>query len=508
MKQSRRQFVGTAAAAAGATILLPGAELLSPGVARAEFPAQASIDNDPLRPRYHLMPVRGWMNDPCAPVYFNERYHLFFQYNPGASVWGDMHWAHAVSKDMVHWTHRPVAMAPTPGGPDSYGVFTGTMVMNHNVPTVLYTCVSPSSAAEATLWGSNPPEREAQCVATPGSAGDTGADGALDVWNKLPAPVIARPPAGMKVTGFRDPVPWKEDDGMYYMLLASGEKGKGGNVLLYRSNDLRAWQFMHVFAQGKPTGQQTSDTVDSGEMWECPDFFPLGGKHVLIHSTGTLEGRKTMWQSGTLDKRTMRWTPEHEGLLNHGPYYAPKTQLDAEGNRILWGWIPETRPEAEFAKAGWAGCMSLPRVLTLVEGELRFAPASPVGSLRGAAVANVAGLQGAGLFQNEMVLRVTNSDGGPAHASIKDGVANAVLLVENGSGADGLKWNGKAVALLKPLARDVELRCFADHSVVEVFVGDALVLTHRVYGKESPARLTLPSGHRVVETKVFPLTAI
>ena len=212
MRQTRRQFVGTAMGA--------GAALMLPRFALAEFPPQSAIDNDPLRPRYHLMPVRGWMNDPCAPVYFNERYHLFFQYNPGASVWGDMHWAHAVIKDMVHWTHRPVALAPTPGGPDAYGVFTGTMVMDHNTPTALYTCVSPSSAAEATLWGAKPPEREQQCLATPAHVAGGDRDAALDGWSKLATPVITTPPEGTKVTGFRDPVPWREDHGAYYMLLA------------------------------------------------------------------------------------------------------------------------------------------------------------------------------------------------------------------------------------------------------------------------------------------------
>ncbi len=171
----------------------------------------------------------------------------------------------------------------------------------------------------------------------------------------------------MKVTGFRDPVPWREDDGTYYMLLASGQKGIGGNVLLYKSPDLRQWQYQGIFAEGKTTGKQTDDTVDSGETWECPDFFPLGGKHVLIHSTGTPTGRKTLWQSGTLDKSTMKWTMEKEGVLNHGPYYAPKTQLDAHGNRILWGWIEETWPQEKMIEHGWSGCMSLPRIMTLDE---------------------------------------------------------------------------------------------------------------------------------------------
>jgi beta-fructofuranosidase len=159
-----------------------GASAAAPRFLLAEFPPQSVIDNDPLRPRYHLMPQRGWMNDPCAPVFFDKRYHLFFQYNPGASTWGDMHWAHAVSPDMVHWTSRPIALAPTPDGPDSFGVFTGSMVFDKSTPTILYTCVSPSSASTSTLSNANPPEREAQCLASPVRSDDKSPDAALDNW--------------------------------------------------------------------------------------------------------------------------------------------------------------------------------------------------------------------------------------------------------------------------------------------------------------------------------------
>ena len=465
-----------------------------PRFAMAEFPPQSAIDNDPLRPRYHLMPRRGWMNDPCAPVYFNDRYHMFFQYNPGASVWGDMHWAHAVSTDMVHWSERPVALAPTPSGPDSYGVFTGTMVVNKGVPTILYTCVSPSSPELATLWGSKPPEREQQCLATPLRPAGSDPDAALDLWQKLPQPVIARPPQGMKVTGFRDPVPWRESDGSYYLLLASGEKGKGGSVLLYKSQDLRRWEFQHVFQQGKWNGKQTDDTVDSGEMWECPDFFPLGDGHVLIHSVGTADGRETVWQSGHLDRSTMQFTVQHEGVLNHGPYYAPKTQLDAEGNRILWGWIPEDRPEAEFAKAGWAGCMSLPRVLTLEDGWLRFKPAEQVNKLRGPVTLGASGAHPE--VENIITLeRFTSPVGGPLPTPQTFQSGPVVVVEGSWSGSSPLSWKGKPIPFATALPERMEVRIFLDRSVVEIFAGDRLVLTHRTYDS-SIAKLELPNGYK------------
>lgn len=471
------------------------------------FPPQAQIDADPLRPRYHLAPKRGWMNDPCAPVYFDGRYHLFYQFNPQASVWGNMSWAHAVSTDMVHWTERPLALERTPGGPDAYGVFTGTMVLDKGVPTILYTCVSPSTKEQSTLWASNPPEREAQCIAVPRNVTNAHPNGSpdavLDRWTKNSTPVIAAPPPGMHVTGFRDPVPWREDDGNFYLLLASGQKGVGGDVLLYKSPDLKAWQYQGIFAQGEPTGKQTDDTVDSGETWECPDFFPLGGKHVLIHSQGTLEGRKTMWQSGTLDKATMKWTPEKEGVLNHGPYYAPKTQLDAHGNRILWGWIPETWSEAEMTHHGWSGCMSLPRILTLDRnGEARFTPAPQVDSLRSGNVKATASAP-----QTELVFNIIPraADSNDLHRTLV--TPHFQLASHEDASIRTLRFDGEDIPLPENMPATFPLRVFLDHSLVEIFVGNALVLTRRVYDG-SPTVLTLPLTMKPEATQAYTLQSL
>ena len=96
---------------------------------------------DPLRPRFHLLPHANWMNDPNGPIYWNGQYHMFYQYNPDGAYWGNMHWGHAVSPDMVHWRHLPVALAPTPGSPDADGCFTGTAVIQDVRATILYTGV-------------------------------------------------------------------------------------------------------------------------------------------------------------------------------------------------------------------------------------------------------------------------------------------------------------------------------------------------------------------------------
>ena len=271
---------------------------------------------DPQRPRYHFLPPSCWMNDPNGPIFWNGQYHMFYQHNPNGAFWGTMHWGHAVSRDLVHWQHLPIALAPTPRGPDKDGVFTGCAVINKGVPTLVYTGVSP----------------EVQCLAT--------SDDEMLMWKKHPRnPVIASPPKGLEVTGFRDPCVWRENE-LWHMVIGSGFKGVGGTALLYTSEDLFHWKYRHPLFVGKMESTAVSDNpVATGEMWECPDFFPLGKKNVLIVSTqGT-----TVYFVGTYADR--KFHPELQGQVDCGAYYAPKSMLDANGQRILWGWIQERRSD-------------------------------------------------------------------------------------------------------------------------------------------------------------------
>src|SRR5215813_9758604 len=148
MPLSRRTFARISSAAALSVYRLPGFASVNP----AEASLCSKLASDPLRPQYHLLPSHNWMNDPNGPIYFGGRYHMFHQYNPRGATWGNMHWAHATSPDLLHWHHEPLALAPTPGGPDSDGVFSGSAVVEKGKVAVIYTTVAPpSSAMEATL---------------------------------------------------------------------------------------------------------------------------------------------------------------------------------------------------------------------------------------------------------------------------------------------------------------------------------------------------------------------
>lgn len=444
-----------------------------------ELVPQSKLAADPLRPQFHLLPARNWMNDPNGPIYWKGQYHMFFQYNPGAPVWGNMHWAHATSPDMIHWKHQPIALAPSPGAYDSEGCFSGSAVNDNGTATFLYTGVKSVPAGEATLRDGTHNFLEVQCLAT-------SHDSALRKWVKLPAPVLL-PPAGMRLTGFRDPCLWR-DGKVWYLGVGSGQPGLGGNVLLYRSSDLRHWEYLHVLASGKKNSRTTSDPVDSGEMWECPDFFALGKKHVLLYSTE----RKVYWQTGELDPNELVFHSQKQGLLDNGAFYAPKSQLDAKGRRILWGWIPETRPEAEFSAAGWAGCMSLPRELTLnEEGELKMQVLQRVQQLRGpeltlsATKADSRSLNSAlGKLKlsgatAEIDLR---SQIRPFQLNLTDGNANVVSIDYDPARATQQLRIGKEFATVPAMSEpELQLRLFIDGSVIECMINGTTALTARTY---------------------------
>ena len=112
--------------------------------------APTDLAADPRRPQYHLLPPAHWMNDPNGPIFWRGQYHMFYQYNPDAAVWGNMHWGHAVSPDMIHWRHLPVALAPTPGGPDAGGVWTGSALPDGDRVALLYTGVVAAPEDQAT----------------------------------------------------------------------------------------------------------------------------------------------------------------------------------------------------------------------------------------------------------------------------------------------------------------------------------------------------------------------
>ncbi len=296
------------------------------------------FSNDFHRPTYHFLPPSNWMNDPNGLIQWQGRYHLFYQHNPDLPIWGNMHWGHASSPDLIHWTDLPMALAPTPGGVDEAGVFSGCAVNHNGVPTLIYTGTRGNHC-----------EIQTQCLAT-GSAD-------LLTWEKYAGnPVLsAMPPITQQDRDFRDPYVWQEGD-IWYMVLGSRIVGKGGAVFLYRSTDLLSWEYLH------PLLTDTGQNPDG--IWECPNFFRLGEYWVLIISghLGSATG-EVGYFVGTYEN--LHFTPLTQGVLDRGCLYAPLTFLNDQNERILFGWLREWRTNDEMLGAGWSGVQAIPRLLSL-----------------------------------------------------------------------------------------------------------------------------------------------
>jgi beta-fructofuranosidase len=294
------------------------------------------------------------MNDPNGISQWGQDYHLFYQYNPVKAGFGLMHWGHAVSQDMIHWKDLPLALTPSPG-PDETGCWSGCVVNNDGVPTMVYT----GTRGERYQF-------QSQCIAT-------SRDGLL-TWEKFSGnPVLSGiPPEARQDYDFRDPYVWREGD-TWYLVLASRIDKVGGCCFLYRSPDLIQWEYLNPLVIG--------DLTTSGSVWECPSFFPLGDKWVLILGGKGNIPFTTFYFIG--DYVDHHFIPEAQGVYDYANFYAPLSMKDDSGRRLLYGWLIEARPDEALLQAGWAGAHAIPRELTLRNGRLNLNPIAEVESLRG-----------------------------------------------------------------------------------------------------------------------------
>ncbi len=410
--------------------------------------ANASLDAaaeaaaaDPLRPAFHVMPQAYWNNDPNGPIYFDGEYHVFYQHNPWGRTWGNMSWGHVVSTDLVHWEHLPIALVPG-STYDAEGIFSGCCVIDDKgVPTIIYTGVDP----------------EVQCIAR--------SHDRLRTWEKFAGnPVIGQRPPG-SLQGFRDPFVWKESDA-WYMLLGSGINGEGGTALLYSSPDLETWTYMHPLCVG------------FGMNWECPNFFPLKDKHVLVVSPHA----KVRYAVG--DYKDHRFAPGEWHLMDWGNFYAPNTLTDPEGRQIVWGWVQGAGTET----APWNNSISLPRLVTLGEGgRLVQHPLPELQQLREEQIAHITSnvtkeshnlLDGVRGNQLEIALDLNPGNLGGVRLEVlghADGAGGFPIVYDNRSLVLRV---GDIVAPLQPQADGtIRLHIFVDHSVVEVFANGRECIT-------------------------------
>lgn len=434
---------------------------------------------DPHRPRFHFVSPGGWLNDPNGLTQWGDTYHLFYQYNPDSTRHDRIHWGHAVSKDLVHWHDEPIAL--TPGdGPDADGCWSGVLVNDGGVPTLIY-----SGRRDGA---------ERACLAT--------GDPTLRSWRKEPGnPVIPEPPSDLKLVAYRDHCVWHEG-GQWHQLMGAGITGRGGAALHYTSPDLRRWRYegpLHSADVDVP------GTLWTGTMWECVDLFALDDRHILLFSVWDNETTyyPAYYVGDYADGKFVATSLHH---LDYGLryFYAPQSTTDSDGRRVTFGWIQEGRTDDASQRAGWSGAMSLPRQLTIgSDGQLLQAPVAEVATLRRDHTAVESQTLEPG---PAMVLPDVSGDqldiearlGIPSGASVEislrcspDGSERTVVVLDREAGELRLDRVNSSqdpdvdrtpLAGALPVSADgrVEIRVIIDHSVVEIFA-NGKALTARIY---------------------------
>jgi fructan beta-fructosidase len=309
------------------------------------------------RPQFHFSPKSGWMNDPNGLVYFDGEYHLFYQYYPDSTVWGPMHWGHAVSRDLITWNQLPVALSP-----DSLGyIFSGSAVIDIKNTSGFGSVEKPPMVAIFTYHnpvleksGSNIFQN--QGIAYSLDKGRT--------WTKYSGNPVLKNPG---IRDFRDPkMFWNSDLGKWELIMAVKDR-----VHIYSSSDMKSWTFESEF--GKDLGAH-------GGVWECPDLFPIDiagttvKKWVMLVSInpgGPNGGSATQYFTGNFDGH--KFVPDETEIkwVDWGrDNYAGVTWSNIpenDGRRIFIGWMSNWDYANVVPATTWRSASTIPREVTLLE---------------------------------------------------------------------------------------------------------------------------------------------
>ena len=306
-----------------------------------------TTNTDEYRPSYHFTPLYGWMNDPNGMVYKDGEYHLYFQYNPYGSKWGNMHWGHAVSKDLVHWEHLDPAIARDPVG----HIFSGSSVVDKK-----NTAGFGKDAIIAIYTNNSVNHDEVQCIAYSNDNGRT--------FTKYEGNPVLTPFDGLK--DFRDPkVFWYEKGKCWYMIVSADKETR-----FYKSKNLKKWTYVSAF--GKGLGQQPC-------QYECPDFFqlPVNGDKKKMKWVMTMNinpgcwfgGSATEYFVGDFDGKNFTCPDAHDvKWLDWGKDHYATVTFSNTGDRVLGiTWMSNWQYANLTPFKQNRGANGLPRELKLYE---------------------------------------------------------------------------------------------------------------------------------------------
>jgi len=529
------------AAALTAEEIRARASEVMPDIDYADIGLENILTDDCQKTQYHGGPYQHWMNEPHAPVYYNGRYHLFFQSNSFGPYWRGISWGHLVSGDTVRW--RPVrdAIVPTERGVAPDGVWSGGATLDKNGVPVLFFAAGNHRFAEAGLISN-------QNIGAAYPADLTDPD--LADWVVLRELAIPQRPGEGRPGEFRDAHVWREG-GVWYMVVCSGSaRTDGGTALLYSTDVLEvrpgvgidmAWRYRG------PVYEMPDQPAIYGTSWELPVLLPVRDRagamtrHVFFFLPAPVEtaDNKIYYFVGDFDGEAGRFTPDpsfgdRPRLLDYGDnvFTGPSAFIDpATGRLCLFSVMQDQRDGAEEGAAGWAHCAGLtrnvwlsgdgrdicvepdPRLYGLLgERLLSLNDADVAGANR--ALAGVSGdmlyIRGALIPQGGASFGLTVKAGGAADGTgfVYDLAAGTICGFTRNPGSFARNQRVKGPLPLRDGALNMEV--FVDRSLVEAFFNGDRAVSVRAYADRSSQGvfLTADGGLRVSGLEVFRVKSI
>lgn len=414
--------------------------------------------------KIHFKAPNCWINDPNGFIWYKGWYHLFYQCFPYSAHWGRMHWGHAVSKDLVNWEEKGIALFPSKTN-DRSGCFSGSAIEYKDKMYIYYTGVN---------YTEEDPENINCCINDKFTAAQlmiTSEDGMK--FDNITDKKTVIPPIEDKKIGdknhTRDPKVWRGKDA-WYMVLGS-TVDKNGRLLFYKSPDLKTWQYLNY-----------CEKDGFGWMWECPDFFEIDGKGVTIFSPmgffndGNGYDSVAVCMLSSFDENTGKMElSENYQLFDYGiDLYAPQSTTDKDGNRVVIAWA--RMPEAVITEKGeWCGMMCIPRIVDVKNNHVYMRPHTNV--------------------KNSFVTKLSapKKSGYMLKTTLKNGesinVGGYVIKRENDkittdrSKVFNIKGNYRLIAETPVINDGYELEIYVDEHLVEVFINNGeYVISNVVYG--------------------------
>ena len=453
------------------------------------------------RPQYHYTSKINWFNDPNGLIYHNGLYHMYYQYNPKGTQWGNMSWGHATSEDLIHWKEHNVAIEM-----NAHMIFSGTAAIDTYNDSGLCDTEDCIIAAYTSFEYDTDEKGQIKAIAQHQSLA-VSHDKGYSYQHYKGNPVL-----DIQSKEFRDPKIFKYQDN-WVMLVSLADQHK---IAFYQSKDLKIWNEVSQFG----------NLGDTNSVWECPDLFPLkiGNdiKWVLTLSAGHPQGNgyyAMQYFIGEFDGAT--FTPDnlnYPRYLDHGKdFYAGITFANTNDldKALMIGWLGCHVYTKDTPTTNWRGAMSLPRELQLkkIDDSIHLVGKVPANVLENLTDSS---------WSNPLI-RVENEFEIPFNSKaffaefeiskfstkagieiLSDGINKTVIgydpeknevfvdRTNSGNTAFNEKFPSIETAPLLSKLEHTTFKLYVDHSIVEVFVNDGeSMITNRIFPTEDGSKITL-----------------